>query len=244
MHKNTHCFFKRLNFETVPMEREEVINFIKIRLNYERCAWFRFHLDAALLEFMDGVLVRLNPEYARVRDFDPNKIPKQFENFIMRPVEKVIDVVNQVTIMDLLKFDDEVTDIAADLENIDTYPHGDITPEESVLFVAMKKEAARLSWNLREFCEDEASFHKVDTNWSNLSCMEFARATVHAHEMDFLKRISAYVKHLVSFSEDVLKLKSILGELQRKYGKFESCKVIQTKYNYKDLSRKTTGSSS
>lgn len=230
MHKNTHRFYKRLNFESVPMEREEIINFIKIRLRYERCAWFRFHLNAVLVDFMDGVLVRLNPQYAKTRYFDPRKISKKFENFITLPVEKIIDVVKQVTIRDLLRFDMEISDIAADLGKINTYPHEDITPEERVLFDSVKDQATQLSWNLEEFCEKDASWHKIGNDWRSLSCIEFARAT--KHEEHFLHRLSSYVRSLVWFSREILKLKRMLDELQRKYGEFKSCKVVQNIYDW------------
>lgn len=225
MDKNTHRFYKRLNFESVPMEREEIINFIKICLSYERCAWFRFHLYATLVDFMDGLLVRLNPEYAKTRIFDPKKISKKFENFITLPVEKISDVVKQVKIRDLIKFDREVSDIVSDLEKINSYLHEDITPEESVLFDRIREEATQLSWNWEEFCNKEASFHKVGNNWWSLLCIEFAKAT--KDEEHFLHRLPRYVRSLTQFSRDILKLKAILDDLQRKYGKFKSCKVFK-----------------
>jgi len=230
MHKSTHCFFKRLNFGIATMEREEVLDFIRVRLNYERCAWFRFHLDETLLEFMEGVLLRLNPEHARMRNFDPKKILNEFKNFVTLPIEEVTDIVNKVMIRDLVKFDEEVSDVAKDFEEIDKYPHEDITPEEHVLFDTVREDVTRLFWNFREYCVGEAKFHKIDINWMSLTCIEFARAT--NDEMDFLHRISSYVKVLASFSKYVLRLKSMLDELQRKYGRFESCRVIQTKYDW------------
>lgn len=230
MDKKTHCFYKRLNFESAPMERIDIINFIKIRLSYERCAWFRYHLDVALFQFMDGVLVRLNPEYAKKRDLDRKKTPREFKNFITLPIEKVIDVVGQVKIRDLLKFDREVSYIARDLEEINSYPHGDITPEEHVLFDSLKEEATQLSWNVREFCNEEVKFQKVGNDWRSLSCIDFAKAT--KDEENFFHYLSGYLRILIMFSRDVLKLKTILDELQRKYGEFESCKVIKERYTY------------
>lgn len=230
MHKKTHCFYKRLNFESKPMEREEIINFIKVRLSYERCAWFRYHLDEALVEFMDGVLVRLNPTYAETSDKDPKRVPSEFENFVALPKEELIDIVRQVTIRDLRKFDGEVPYLAADLEKANTYSHEDITPEERVLFDDLREQADHLSWNWHESLIEDVKFCEIQGDWLSLSCAEFARAT--KYEAQFLAQISRYLKHLVSFSKHVLELKSMLDEIQKKYGEFESCKVVQSRYDW------------
>ena len=201
--KKTRRFYKRLNFESVPMERIDVINFIKIRLSYERCAWFRYHLDIALARFMDGVLVRLDPRYAEKRDLDRKKIPREFKNFITLPIDKVIDIVKHVKIIDLLKFDREVSYIAKDLEEINSYPHGNITPEEHVLFDSLKEEATQLSWDLREFCNEEVKFHKVGNDFRTLSWIDFAKAT--KGEEYFFDYLTGNLRILIMFSRDVLK---------------------------------------
>jgi len=229
MHK-THSFYKRLNFESKPMEREEIINFIKIRLSYERWAWFRFHLDEALVGFMGRVIVRLNPAFAETSKRNPKKIPREFKNFITLPDEKLIDIVKKVKIRDLRKLDREAMYFAADLDKINTYPHEDITPEEHMLFDDLRQRATHLSWDWQELVIDYVNFHKIHGDWASLSCIEFAKTV--EDEKEFLGQISSYLGFLVSFSKDVLKLKSMLDEIQERYGEFESCKVIQSRYDW------------
>ena len=231
MHKKTHCFYKRLNFESVPMEQIDVINFIKVRISYERCAWFRFHLDERLVSFMDEALCTFSPQYTEIRDVDHEKIVKAFKNFLKLPFEKIFGNIKHMGIRDSLKFGDDLRYLVEDLNKINEYPHEEITPEEHVLFDDIKEKARseQQLWDRSDYAE-LAKFSKIE-NWMDLSFLEFARAI--KDEKRFMNvRLYNYTKSLISFLKDVLKLKRLLDEIKKRCGDFESSKVVQERYEW------------
>jgi len=228
MHRNTHRFYKRLNFESVPMERIDVIGFIKIRLSYERCAWFRFHLDEKLVGFMDEAICALSPQ---IREFDHKKIVKAFENFLKLPIEKIFHDVKHIKIREAVGLGDDLKYLGEELDKINEYPHDEVTPEERMLFDGIREEARseQQLWDMSVYAE-WAEFRKIE-NWMNLSILEFAKAI--KDEEHFLKRIRNHTRFLISFLKDVLKLKKLLDEMKKRYGDFESSKVVQERYGSK-----------
>jgi len=221
MHKKSHCFYKRLNFESIPMERNDVINFIRIRLSYERCAMFRFQLDNRLLAFMDAALYRLNPQYTEIRD--DKKVLKNFEDFVTLPEKEIMNIIMNNKVQKLMRFGSELAYLIEDLKEINKYPHDEITPEERVIFDSIRERAPddmRL-WNRDHFIED-AKWCKIE-NWSDLSLLEFARAIN-------LPQRTLRIRLLVGFLKEVLKLKKLLENIKKSYGDFESSKVVQKRY--------------
>lgn len=230
MHKNTYRFYKRLNFESVPMERADVINFIKIRLSYERCAWFRFHLDERLVSFMYEALYTLSPQYAKIREFDREKIVRTFENFLGFPIEKIFDNIKHIEIRESLKFGDDLRYLLEDLNEINKYPREEISPEERVLFDEIKNQARSQQelWDRPPYYAELAKFGKID-NWRDMSFLEFAKAI--RDEEHFLNvRLRNCIRFLVSFLKDVLNLKKLLDDVKKRYGDFKSSKVVRERY--------------
>jgi hypothetical protein len=230
MHKGTRYFYKRLNFEKLPMGRDEIIQFIKYRVDFEKCVWFRFHVDEVLKAFMDGMLVRLDPDYAKLRPLSPQQIVTRFRSFTKSPFESVIETVRNVEIMNLERFHMELSDFAEDIDKVGTYPHDRISPEESVLFDQVKEGAnQQAQFKLREFIQEEAEYHEVEEG-TKLSCIGFAEAT--KDERHFLHYLSGYMGSLISLSELILKLSDILDQLQTNYGEFGASRVVRIVYDW------------
>ena len=231
MHKSTHCFYKRLNFESVPMNRLDVINFIKVRLSYERCVWFRFHLDESLVAFMDEAFCTLDPKYAEIRHFDHKKTVEDFENFLKLPFEKIFDNIKHIEIREALKFGSlDLLHLVRDIREINQYPHEEITPEERIIFDRIKEEAKgeQQSWDITQYYAELAKLRKIE-NWMDMSHLEFAKAI--QDEEHFLKvRLHNYTKSLISFLKEILRLKKLLDEIKKNYGDFRSSEVVREIY--------------
>lgn len=227
MHKSKHTFYKRLNFRRTPMNRSDVISFVRERLNYERCAWFRYNLDGYLDSFMHEMLCRLDTKYRKLHDFDLNRRLQHFKRFARNLEQTMTNISQHVKIIEIIRFGDSLSTYhLRRLEEINGYPHAEITPEERLFFDTLKKDMSELNLDsLRTFLIEEAKFHKIDSqNWMQFSAKEFGEAA--HHEDHVLNVFEAHVSSALELSRYILKLKIKLNELKQQYGDFETTKPI------------------
>ena len=230
LHNDKHFFYKRGNFESRPMSRDEVIDFIKIRLSFERCAWFRFHLEESLKSFMYEVLCTFEPDYLKQRKSGNKETVKRFSKLLSLPIDEIFNSVKQVTVRDSISFGKrDLHYFVNDLKEISEYSHKEITPRELVLFDKIIEDAQNEKevWDKFDHYVWLSEQFSIQ-NFMNMSLLQFAEAC--PEEEHFLRKLHTYSKFLLYFLKDVFALWNILNGIKINYGDFRSSEAVTEIY--------------
>lgn len=233
LHMTKDRFYKRVNFQSLPMSREEIISFIRDRLKFDECAMFRFQLKAFIFEVVDEMFYRIIP------GFSSEEKRKQLEKEMITTIEQTLEnwkeikysIFEKTPIINIIRFGDSLETVYThDITRIERYPKEDITIEEKILLIELKDnwDESALSY-LRKFFIDDSEFHKIECDWRQ-SPLEFEKKTNHKdHVRDALR---GGLFHLRVMLENFLKILKKHYELESRYGLFRQSTSVKTYFDY------------
>jgi len=218
LHMTNDRFYKRANFQSLPMNRDEIISFIRERLKFDECAMFRFQLKEFIFELVDEMLVRLIPNFT---DEKRKQAKEDMEQTIQKLTENWNEmketIFTKTPIINIIRFADHIeTMYKKDVKLLERYPHDEITPEEKILFIELKELMNDFGISyLREFFKNDAEAHGITGDWRE-SSLEFEKKTQHeGHVRDI---VGGDLIHLGNMLKNFLKILKKIFSIEARYG--------------------------
>ncbi len=231
LHMTNNRFYKRVNFQSLPMSREEIISFISERLRFDESAMFRFNLKEYIIDLVDEILARLIPDITYEKR---NQLREDIQQTIQQLTENWQQMKNTIfektPIGNITRFSGYLDNVyVQNLEKLERYPHDAITAEEKVLFIELKElmNDSDRSY-LKEFFINDATAHNITVDWRQ-SSLEFEKRTDHENHVRDVVR--PYLTHLGNLLENFLKISNKVSTLEAKYGKFRSSPSVMCYYD-------------
>lgn len=227
LHMANHIFYKRENFQSLPMSHNEIVSFIRERLKFDECAMFRFQLKEFIFELVDEMLAGLIPGMTLEKR---KQVREDFEQTLQNLIEEWNQIKNTIfaetPIIEIIRFADHLDNIYVEkLKQLERYPYNEITPVEKIYFIELKELMNDFQMSfLREFFIDDAKAHGVTNNWRE-SSLEFEKRTKHEEHVRDIVR--ADLNHLRNILENFLKIISKYQELEAGYGSFRESPSVK-----------------